>query len=68
MNKYVQWGYVSRDASLIIEKSSLTLPNDRRSISRNEASLNTLVHDVVNLIYYEHWTDKWKYFYVYWYA
>ena len=27
-------------------------------------SLNILVHDVINL-YYEHWTDKRKYFYIY---
>ena len=26
---------------------------DGRSISRNVASLNTLVHDVINLLYYE---------------
>ena len=35
------------------------------SISRNVAYLNTLVHDVINLLHYEHWTDKQKYFYVY---
>ena len=39
--------------------------HDGRSISRNIASLNILVHDVINLLYYEHWTDKRKYFYVY---
>ena len=22
------------------------------------ASLNTLVHDLINLLHYEHWTDK----------
>ena len=27
---------------------------DGRSISRNVASLNILVHDVINLLYYEH--------------
>ena len=27
--------------------------------------LKILVHDVIKLLYYEHWTDKWKYFYVY---
>ena len=43
---------------------SFTLPNDGRSISWNVASLNILVHDVINLLYYEHWTDKQKYFYV----
>ena len=31
------------------------------SISWNVASLNILNHDVINL-YYEHWTDKRKYF------
>ena len=29
------------------------------------ASLNTLAHDVINVLYYEHWTDEQKYFYVY---
>ena len=32
---------------------------------RNVAHLNILVHDVINLLYYEYWTDKQKYFYVY---
>ena len=27
-------------------------------------SLNILVRDVINLLYYEYWTDKQKYFYV----
>ena len=29
-------------------------PDDGRSISRNVASLNILVHDMINLVYYEH--------------
>ena len=29
-------------------------PDDGRSISRNVASLNILVHDGINLLYYEH--------------
>ena len=33
-------------------------PDDGRSISRNVASLNILVHDVINLLYYEHWTES----------
>ena len=40
------------------------LPDDGRSISRNVAELNILVHDVITLLYYEYWTDKQKYFYV----
>ena len=40
-------------------------PDDGRSISWNLAYLNILVHDVINLLYYEYWTDKQKYFYVY---
>ena len=43
-------GYVSRD--------------DGRSISRNVAHLNKLVHDMINLLYYEYWADKQKYLYV----
>ena len=31
----------------------------------NTIRLNILVHDVINLLYYEHWTDKYKYFYVF---
>ena len=33
-------------------------------ISRNVATLNILDHDVITLLYCEHWTDKQKYFYV----
>ena len=39
--------------------------HDGRSISRNVAHLNILVHDMINLLYYEYWTDKQKYLYVY---
>ena len=49
-------GYVSRDTSCIIGPGR---------IIRNVASLNILVHDTIDLLYYEHWTDKWKYLYVY---
>ena len=41
------------------------MPDDGRSISRNVAHLNILVHDVINFLYYRYWTDKQKYFYVY---
>ena len=34
------------------------LPDDGRSISWNVASLNMPVHDVINLLYYEYWTDN----------
>ena len=40
-----------------------TLPDDGRNISRNVAHLNILVHDVINLLYYEYCRDKQKYFY-----
>ena len=36
------------------EQVCLMRPDDGRSISRNVASLNILVHDVINLLYYEH--------------
>ena len=39
-------------------------PDDGRSISRKVAHLNMLAHDVINLLCYEYWTDKQKYFYV----
>ena len=41
------------------------LPDYGRSISRKVTSLSILVHDVINLLYYGHWTDKRKYFSVY---
>ena len=41
------------------------MSDDGRSISRNAAHLNILVHDVINILYYEYRTDKQKYFYVY---
>ena len=35
------------------------------TLSRHEqVCLNKLVHDGINLLYHEHWTDKRKYFYV----
>ena len=34
-----------------------------RNISRNVAYLSIHVHDVMNVLYYEYWTDKQKYFY-----
>ena len=33
------------------------------AISQNVAHLNILVHDVINSLYYEYWTDRQKYFY-----
>ena len=42
------------------------LANDGRSISWNVVYLNILVHGVINLLYYEYWTDKQKYFHVNW--
>ena len=38
--------------------------DDGSSISWNEASLNLHIHDLKNLLYYEHWKDKWKYIYI----
>ena len=35
-----------------LEKTKIKWPDDGRSISRNVASLNILVHDVINLLYY----------------
>ena len=54
MNNYVWVGYVSRDTSPMMGE-----------VSRNVAHLNILVHDVINLLHYEYWTDEQKYFYVY---
>ena len=48
MNKYFQLGHVSSDDSPVIR------PDGERSISQNLTLLNTLVHDVINLLYYEH--------------
>ena len=40
--------------------------SDTISLSRHEFTylINILVHDVINLKYYENWTDKQKYFHV----
>ena len=40
-------------------------PDNGIGTSQNVASLNILVHDMINLLYYEHWTGKQKYFYLY---
>ena len=39
---------------------SFKFPDDGRSISRNVASLNLLIHDTINLLYYEQRTEKKK--------
>ena len=36
-----------------INTSPIMPPNDGRSISRNIAQLNILVHDMINLLYYK---------------
>ena len=41
------------------------LSDDGRSISRNITSLSILVYDLINLLHYEHWIDKQKYFCLY---
>ena len=33
-------------------------PDHGRSLPENVAHLNVLVHDVINLLYYEYWTDR----------
>ena len=40
---------------------SFTLPDSNWSISRNVASLNMFVHDVINVLYDENWTDELQY-------
>ena len=44
---------------------SYTLPDKGRHIFVNLASLKKPVHDAINLLYYRHWTENRKYFYVY---
>ena len=34
--------------------------DDGRSISRNVDSLNTFVHNMIILLYYERWAERWK--------
>ena len=63
INKYVYWGYVSRDTSPIM-RQCLSLPNDWRGIPQNVASLNMLTHNVINVLGYKHGTDNWQYVYV----
>ena len=52
--KYVWLGYVSKG----------TFPDYGRTISWNVAWLDIFLYDVMKLLYYGHWTDKRKYFYV----
>ena len=47
------------------QRSSRNATDNGRRISQNVALINILVHDVTNLLYYEHRIDKQKYFYVY---
>ena len=47
-NVFVQF----RKFSLNIRDKSITLRDDGRSISRNAASLNILVHDMINILCY----------------
>ena len=42
----------------------IRLSDDGIIVSWNKASLNILVHAVINLLYHEHWTDKRKYIYL----
>ena len=36
----------------------------QKLIDFEQCNLNILVHDVINLLCYEYWTDKQKYFFV----
>ena len=38
------------------------LQDDGRSISGKVVLLNILIHDMINLLYHEHWIGKQKYF------
>ena len=41
-------------------------PDDERSFSQRVTSIkDIIVHDSINLLCYEHWTGKQKYFYEY---
>ena len=39
--------------SLTMRDIIIYVPDDGRRISRNVATLNTLAHDMINLLYYE---------------
>ena len=52
----LRWSHSSKDT----KARENYRPDDERSISRNVASSNILVYDVMNLLCYEHWKDKWK--------
>ena len=55
--KHVKWKTKKKDMKDVknVGKASLEMLSQ----------LNTLVSDVMNLLYYEHWTDKRNYFYLY---
>ena len=51
----------------ISEKPYIELEDYRQGVfqlAKTIAHLNILVHDMINLLYYEYWTDKQKYLYV----
>ena len=45
---------IKTERSKIILQRAGKKPDDGRSISRNVAHLNILVHDVINLLYYQY--------------
>ena len=43
-----------KNYNVMIDDITFTFPHEGRSISRNVAHLNILVHDMINLLYYEY--------------
>ena len=45
-------------------KYKCKIPREGRTSSKNVATLNIFVHDVINLLHFEQRTDKGNYFYL----
>lgn len=44
--------------------NSMIRPNKGRGFCHNIASLNLVVHGMIDLLFYEQWTDKLEYFFI----
>ena len=72
---FCKWNYVIFAAKIWTRKSFMTLQRVGFKcfakiiqvvlVLTLQATLNIFVHDVINLLHYEHWTDRRKYFHIY---
>ena len=60
------WNFPLADntISMKVLKYKCKIPREGRTSSKNVATLNIIVHDVINLLHFEQRTDKGNYFYL----